>query len=294
MDDVAAYYNRNTTPFLRFGRGSRGSGAIHRAVWGPGVTTQRGAMDYVHHRIIAALQTAPEVDGRPQATPSSRRYADLGCGVGGSMIRVHQETGAPVVGVTLSEVQHREAERRIDAAGFGGELSVVCGDFSDSATLDTATAGALLDGAWMVESYNHGAAADRLLSELAARIRSGGTLAICDDFPDPRLVHGELTPRERRWRSEFLRGWHVHTFLTTDALASLADDAGFDCVGFEDYSDYVAVDRPRDLLVRVVAGPAAAFDLRSGQWDNIRGGNALQQLGKRRLIRYGMCVFRRR
>lgn len=286
QDDVAEYYNRNTPSFLRFGRGSRKSGAIHRALWGPAVTSQAAAMDYIHERIIAALQE--HVPGKP----GPLRLADLGCGVGASMERISHALNATVSGVTLSSVQQTLAEARFQNSTHS--CRVLTGDFADPGVLRRLTEPGLLDGVWMIEAYNHAQDGEALLSGIAAALRPGGILAICEDVPDRRLVEGPLTRREARWRQEFLTGWHVHTFWSPEMLEERAEKHGLELVDREDYSNYAAVDRPRDIAVRALMGPARLLDLKGAAWENMRGGNALQQLSKLRLIRYGMHLFRRR
>lgn len=291
-DDVAEYYNQNTSSFLRFGRGSRTTGSIHRALWGPDVTTHGQAMDYVHTRIITAFQNtmpARETGGDPQ---QSVQLADLGCGVGASMKRVSDALDADVSGVTVSAVQQRLATAR--CATSRRRCRVLTGDFTDPTVLGALTDRGPLDGIWMIEAYNHAHDGDALLQGIATILRPGGILAICDDIPDDRLVNGPLNRRETRRREEFVNGWHVHTFWSPEMLHRRAEAHGLELIGHEDYSNYVAVDRPRDLLVRAIAGPARQLNLGGGAWDNMRGGNALQQLSKSRLIRYAMYLFRRR
>ena len=60
-----------------------------------------------------------------------------------------------------------------------------------------------------------------------------------------------------------------------------------------DLSAYVVVDRPRDYLLRLAAGPAAVLGLNSTRWQNIRGGNALQYLEKAGLMEYRLLTLRR-
>lgn len=286
QDDVAEYYNRNTASFLRFGRGSRTSGAIHRALWGPGVTSQGAALDYIHTRIITALQEHIPDSSRPL------RLADLGCGVGASMERISRALEAEVSGVTLSSVQQTLAEARCRTNGLA--CRVLAGDFTDPEVLTELTEPGLLDAVWMIEAYNHANDGDALLSGIAGALRPGGILVICDDFPDKQLIAGPLTRRETRWRREFLTGWHVHTFWSPEMLREKAEKHGLTLVGSEDHSNYAAVDRPRDIAIRALMAPARLCNLQSPAWDNMRGGNALQQLSKRHLISYGMKLFRRR
>ncbi|MBV1862051.1 MAG: hypothetical protein KUG77_26760, partial [Nannocystaceae bacterium] len=62
--DVEEYYEANTKRFLRFGQGGT-VGAIHRAVWGPGVQTRTEAFHHVHERLLQRVG------------PQTRRILDL-------------------------------------------------------------------------------------------------------------------------------------------------------------------------------------------------------------------------
>lgn len=296
MHDVANYYNRNTKSFLAFGRGSRRSATIHRALWAPGVTTLDQAMDYIHQRIIAALgerRGAAAAEPGPDTTASRLpHFADLGCGVGASAARIGTALCGRTTGVTLSTIQTEIATRRIADAAATSRQRVLVGDFTDPRAWEHVGRWGSLNGAWMIEAFNHGRDPQAVLTALATACKPGAVVAICDDLPDD--ARRPQNRREQFWEREFLRGWHVHTWRSAPAIAATASQVGFEHLRTEDFSDWVAVDRPRDFAVRMVAGPAAAFGLRSGFWDNIRGGNALQQLGKRRIVRYQMVVLRRR
>ena len=49
-----------------------------------------------------------------------QRVLDIGCGWGGLPLHLAREAGAKVLGITLSEVQEREASARARAEGAGG------------------------------------------------------------------------------------------------------------------------------------------------------------------------------
>lgn len=329
MGSVRDYYERNTRGFLRLGRGSR-TGAIHRALWRPGTRTVHEAMHTIHDLLADAFvahgigvrvseREAPTAspadewagaiarepaefttDDRAGAAAEDLRphLLDLGCGVGASMRAIESRLHVRTTGITISPVQ-AEIARAMDAprATEGSRAvrapRVIVGDFTSPETLDAARGAAPLDGAWMIESWVHAPDGAMLLRELAARMRPGALLAICDDFPayEDRAV---LAPREQRWADEFVTGWHVRTWVTPRQLDDLAATAGLEARGGADLSEWVAVDRPRDYLVRLVAGPARRLALSTPWWSNIRGGNALQQLGKRRLIRYQLRLFARK
>ena len=99
---VRRYYDRHTPAFLALGQGGR-DGAIHRAVWGPGVRDRSQAFHYVEDRIAEAIQDIPAVAG-------PLHFVDLGCGVAASACYLASRLPVRVTGITLSPVQARLAQ----------------------------------------------------------------------------------------------------------------------------------------------------------------------------------------
>ena len=108
---VRRYYDRHTPAFVTLGEG-RQSGAIHRAVWGPGVRHVHEAIHHVDEQIaeaIALLQ--PEGD--------RLHVLDLGCGIGATLTYLARRLPIRGTGVTLSGVQQQLAAKKFEeAAGF--------------------------------------------------------------------------------------------------------------------------------------------------------------------------------
>jgi SAM-dependent methyltransferase len=438
-DDVTRYYDANTRGFIRFGRGGRSTGAIHRALRAPGVRTQAEALHYVHNVILRLLEeekivsvgassevysrgassskgSAPTGVATPAAGPGSDasgsgaerdasskggapsgyatpaagtgsdaptsgttpvadtgsdasarstesapstggpppRVADLGCGIGGSIRWFASRIAGDFVGLTLSSVQAKVAEELLalpvesptplgspEPTGSSGPIGspgptgspgqatptgystspgptgstghatpaghsksprptvspgrarVFQGSFTDGDSIDTLREwlGAA-DAVYMIESYNHGASAEETLVMIRRLLRPGGVLIIVDDLPTDALRNGRGGKRIDRWRDEFIRGWHVHTFESETSLREIAESVGMEHLRTVDLSDYVVVDRVRDRLIRLIAGPARLVGLSSQWWDNVRGGNALQQLEKAGYMEYKVIAFR--
>ncbi|MDA3950258.1 MAG: methyltransferase domain-containing protein [Spirochaeta sp.] len=314
-EQVTRYYDGNTRSFLRFGRGSGATGAIHRALRAPGVRTQEEALNYIHHLIAEELKRFPgDADTGDAGTGGAPRtgnppiVADLGCGVGAGMAWISRHVPGRYAGVTLSPVQAEIAARRPSPEG-SAPFPVVVGSFDDPDTLRRAAVAAggdadapRLDAAYMIESFVHGGDAAATLAAIAEVMRPGGTLLVCDDLPTDELLammaDADTRPapnlaRVRRNAAEFRAGWHINTFVSVSRLAEIARDNRFVLEGSLDLSAYVVVDRPRDYLLRMVAGPAAFFGLNSARWQNVRGGNALQYLEKAGLMEYRLLTLRR-
>lgn len=271
---VRRYYDRHTHAFTRFGQGG---GAIHRAVWGPGVATRRQAFHYVEDRIAALAQSLVA----PGTVP---HLVDLGCGVGTSLLYLAERLPIHGTGITISPVQARLARRRIHEAGFSGRITCVEGDYcAIPANVEKA------DLAYAIESFVHGPDAGGMLAAWAGLIRPGGLLVLCDDFKRPIDSNASAQAVER-----FRRGWHVNTLLSRDELQAAARDAGFDHESTDDLSPALEIRRGRDRLVTAVVSVAARWGFARGRLDYLLGGSALQQCLAQGWIGYDFVVFRRR
>jgi SAM-dependent methyltransferase len=231
---VRDYYNGNTRSFLRPWRSSSSTGAIHRALWAPGISNRIDAMNYVHQLILEQLATGGAVTAGQRATaralagdhPENGPLAeqqlatdppllvDLGCGVGATLlyIRHHlsrhhlsQHAGPPrdnrdesepsLAGITLSEVQAEIARERL-----GPAVPIVTGDYTQPASYETITRGGLqpISAAWMIESFVHAPDAAALLETIARYTGPGGLLVICDDLLSDEYPSGTIRAGEKR------------------------------------------------------------------------------------------------
>src|SRR3954451_21551143 len=92
---VRDYYDANTRKFLLSG----GDRAIHRELWGPGVTSSREAVNHKHALVLGEL------------APDDRWVLVLGCRVGAAALYIARQGTVDVVGVSISPEHVRLAER---------------------------------------------------------------------------------------------------------------------------------------------------------------------------------------
>ncbi|MGE3404625.1 MAG: cyclopropane-fatty-acyl-phospholipid synthase family protein [Vicinamibacterales bacterium] len=270
---VRDYYDRNTPAFLRLGQGA---GAIHRAVWGPGVTSRAEAFSYVDALVateVRALFASREL-----------HVVDLGCGVGASIASLARALPIRGTGVTLSPVQARIAAERLAAAGLADRVRCVEGDYT---ALPPTVADA--DAAYAIESFVHGPSPERFFAEAARIIRPGGVLIICDD-----VRRESSDPRAARVTEQFARGWHVNTLVTSGELQQLAATAGFDHDRTIDLTPYLELGRPRDRAIRLLAAVAQWLPVQPTWLAPLVGGSALQEGLQRGWLAYEFAIFRRR
>lgn len=283
---VARYYDGNTRRFLRFGGGGA-TLAIHRGLWGPGVTSREQAADYVHVWLMDELRA---LGLQPPLT-----LVDLGCGVGGTLFRLGQALpGSELHGVTISKQQAAMAQARaveleqgaLEQPGNGSSWHFHEGDFHGI----TATEDAHVVLA--IESFAHSTQPDAFLASAARHLRDHGLLVVVDDFlARPR---GQLSKSDRKEVDTFQLGWRLGELSTMAQLTERALLAGFSPVAQQDFSNLIRLNRLRDRFIGVVGPVAHRLGLHSRPFfGNLIGGNALRSALKKGNLRYGAVLLRK-
>jgi ubiquinone/menaquinone biosynthesis C-methylase UbiE len=275
--DLRRYYDRNTAAFVSLGQGG-GVGAIHRAVWGPGVRSREEAFHYVDDRIADHVRRLPLEVEKPHVV-------DLGCGVGASLC--YLAAMLPTIsatGVTVSRVQALLAQERIEREKLTGRVICLEGDFSE---LPPAIGPANL--AYAIEAFVHAPSPEGFFAECRRLIVPGGLLILCDDFKRPTSRAAAEAAIAR-----FVRGWHINTLLTSAELTELAAAAGFEHRSTTDLTHYLELNRPRDQIVRAVLPLVAWLPLHATRFGHLLGGTALQRCLDERWVGYDLVVFQRR
>ncbi len=224
---------------------------------------------------------------RPDDGCDGRSILDLGCGVGGTMMRLAEQLPeSHVVGVTISPRQVEIGRGLVGRAGLSGRCTFVLGD------MRSVEAGHGHDAAVAVESFVHLEEGSEFFHAAAKALRPGGLLLIVDDFlARPRE---ELGVAELRRVDDFRRGWRVPGLSTVESTCVVGAAAGFQLSRFEDLSALVRTGRPRDRLISALAPVFRALHLSSVPFfGNMIGGDALQKGLRAGALQYGMAVFRR-
>lgn len=281
---VRQYYDRHTGRFLAWGQGGS-AGAIHRAVWGPGVATRGQAFRYVEDRIVDQLQALAARDGAVSVI-------DMGCGVGATLCSLAERMPAlRGTGVTLSPLQVKEARTRIERRGLADRIRCIEGDFCDL-SLDLSPSsppdGARVDLIYAIESFVHGANPAFFFIQCARRLRPGGHLVICDDVLGPDAN----APAAVRAIERFRRGWRINTLIDREALRTLAAGGGFAHEATADLTPHLELRRPRDRGIALLSSVVRWLPLQ-GPLGHLTGGAALNRCLQRGWIAYDLARFRR-
>jgi cyclopropane fatty-acyl-phospholipid synthase-like methyltransferase len=262
---VRHYYDANTWKFLLTGS----QRAIHRELWGPGVTTVAEAVHHTHDLVLDQLGDA-------------RRVLDLGCGVGTASLYLARRRPVDVVGVSISPEQVRLARRFAErSAPLEGTVRFEVADFTD---LPDDLAG--FDLAFAIEAFVHAGSAAEFCRNAARALRPGGVLVVVDD-----VLSGDSTDARL---DDFRAGWHVSSLLTVPEVERLAAEAGLELEESRDLSSLQRLGRPRDRLVRAALPVLGRLQGRSVWAGSMVGGDALQRLHRDGLLEYRLLRFVRR
>lgn len=277
--EVRRYYDRHTAAFIAVGQAGS-HGAIHRAVWGPGVATRQQAFRYVEDQVAELIRHLGPAFG-------ASHIVDLGCGVGSSLCYLASQLPISGTGITLSEVQGRLAADRISQAGCADRVRCVVGDYC---ALPAGIARA--DLAVAIESFVHGSDPGRFFAQCRDLVRAGGLLVICDDFRRPASEAAAGAAAERTLE-RFRGGWRVNTLLSAGELRTLARKAGFEHQQTIDLTAFVEIRRMRDRMVNGLLSLLGWLPLENTRLGYLVGGSALQHAIAQGWIGYDLAVFRR-
>jgi SAM-dependent methyltransferase len=275
LAEVRSYYDRQTPAFIAFGQGGS-AGAIHRAVWGPGVGERSQAFHYVEDQIAERMRRLPR-------TSEALHVVDLGCGVGSSLCYLAGQLPIRGTGITLSPLQAALATQRIRQRGLSDRVVCIEGDYSD---LPSEIAPA--DFAYAIESFVHGAEPTRFFAQCRQLIRPGGVLAICDDFR-----RQADSPAAARAIDRFCHGWQINSLLEPGELRALASAAGFEHESTVDLSPYLELHRTRDRVISALIALFGWLPLDRTRFRHLLGGRALQTCLDEGWIGYELAFFRR-
>ncbi|MEN3360776.1 MAG: hypothetical protein V7637_4758 [Mycobacteriales bacterium] len=267
---VRRYYDNNTAAFDLLGQAD---GAIHRAIWGPGVSTRVEAFHYVDELVLRALP--PDV-ARPAVV-------DLGCGLGTSLLYLAGRIDLTGEGITISALQAELATRRIAEMGVADRIRCREGDYLSVPDDLAGTA----DLAFSIEAFVHGPDASGYFREAARTLRAGGRLVVCDDF-----LAGSATPAARRLE-EFRTGWRIGSLLTVEQVRALAAAHGLALVGDLDLTPHLELRRPRDRLISLLVTAGRPFRIPGDYWQSLVGGDALQWCLLHGALRHRLLRFER-
>lgn len=255
---------------MRFG-GAGNTGAIHRAIWAPGVTNSEQAFLFLNQLVANAVKPLIGQENR------DTHLIDLGCGIGGTAIFLATELGIRVTGVSISAIQTTIAKDRSNAASLDARLKFITADFDALPKLEK------VDAIYAIESFVHSRNARAFFAQAADLLRQNGRLIICDDF-----LGENISNKGSHYVARFKSGWQLNNLITVKEVESLALEFGFKLVESHSLSEYL---KGFPAILRWAVDTICRIPLPWAYWQNLAGGTALQLCVKRGWTRYQALVW---
>lgn len=275
---VRRYYDQNTRLFLRIGS-TPGAQAIHRALWPEGTRRLDDALNISNQYLLDEALNVIRRDGLREI-----HLADLGCGVGGTLLFLLEKLRLPAhgLGVTISPLQARLGARALRERGWEHACAISEADFQ------ALPAVACFDLAYAVESAVHAPDPACFYSEASRILRPAGRLVVIDDFlgetsaPDP-VAHRQL----EAYRS----GWHTPGLISSTKAVSLARAGGLRLLADRDLTSLLRLRPLPDRLAGFLLAAGRRLPPVHSILPSMLGSLALQQCLQRGLLHYRLLVF---
>ena len=158
---------------------------------------------------------------------SGSNVLEVACGAGGISCLIHEQFGAKVHGVDISEEAVDVANARCDEQGFGEKVTFSVQDASKPLQFPDRD----FDAVFCNDSINHLSDRDQVLADWWRLLAPNGRLL----FTDPILVTGIISNEETRIRSSI--GFYL--FTPNGENERLLEAAGFRVLRVEDVTAHV-------------------------------------------------------
>jgi cyclopropane fatty-acyl-phospholipid synthase-like methyltransferase len=254
---VADYYDASTKPFYLERWHPED---LHFGLFAPGA-------DPRDHRVAVKAMTAAIVS--PARIQAGERVLDAGCGVGGAALDLARDTGARVLGVTVSPVQVEIATERANARSLAHLARFERADCSTRLPCDDAS----IDVVVTIEAACHFADKPAFLRECRRVLRKGGRLAGSDWM----AAEGTSPADYAEYLEPACAAWRLAGMASPGEWSHMLADAGFEVRECVDFADAVMPNarilaRARlDLMLEVANGshPGDRARLWQQQYDTL-------------------------
>ncbi|MGR9106027.1 MAG: SAM-dependent methyltransferase [Gammaproteobacteria bacterium] len=216
-EDIVNYYDSCYWDY-RFAWANSRNLALHYGYW-----------DSDTHNHSESLLKMNQVVAERAGISSSDYVLDAGCGLGGSAIWLAENTGASVLGITLSQKQVEQCRGFAARRGVASRVRFECADFCQTPYDEDC-----FDVVWALESVCYAVHKEAFVREAYRQLKKGGRLVIADGFAK-RL---EFTEQEWKVVVTCLNGWSVPNLATPDEMKGYFKAAGFRNIVYEDISAY--------------------------------------------------------
>jgi tocopherol O-methyltransferase len=223
---------------------SRNVGGIHYGLWFSDTAS-----------LGEAVMNSTKVAASQMGLSRSDKVLDAGCGVGASSVFFAEEFGSMVRGITVSDVQLRQARRLAASRGVQGSCT-----FSKTDYTRTGFGSGTFTKVVGIESVCYAARKKDFIREAHRLLVGNGRLVVLDGFIRRQPGAGAERDMLERW----LSGWRVPSLASLGDFRDSLEDEGFVGTRYTDFGRNVVPSSAHYYRVSRQAYPYVSF-LRKGR-----------------------------
>ena len=214
LNTIAAYYDKNQILYnLLWSRK-----ASHYGFWDSG---------QVKHS--CALENTNAFAAQCLSVERADVILDAGCGAGGIAVWMTEKFGANIIGITLSDVQLRQAQKLASRSASGRLTRFLKMDYHKTSFEDRS-----FSKIYAIESSCQSTNKRGFLREMYRVLKPGGKITVFDFF-----ITKVKTDKEHKILEDFLYGWAIPYLSSRESFKKGMLEAGFKNITSVDKSDAI-------------------------------------------------------
>lgn len=216
-EEIANYYDTTQNHYEKWWNLKDGL-ALHYGVWDKSTKNFTEALLNTN-KVLMELCEIKETDF----------VLDAGCGVGGSSFYIHQNSGAKVVGITLSQSQLTYASKLAKEKKVDDKVSFAIMDYCNTSFESNS-----FDVVWACESVSSAVDKVEFIKEAFRVLKKGGRLILSDCF-----ITSNKPNDPNKWIYKWGQTWGVSNLVTVNFFETNLKETGFSSVNSLDYTEKV-------------------------------------------------------
>lgn len=215
INTIADYYNKNQILYNILWSGK----ALHWGFWDDTTKTHKQSLENTDAFVASCLNLS-----------SDDRVLDAGCGVGGTAFYIAKKIGAKVVGISISEVQIKQAIKLLSKNSDVSHLVM----FQKKDFTDTGYANETFDKIYAITSSCQANNKTDFAKEMFRLLKPGGKLLVSDAF-----LSEIKTEKDRKMLEDFYHGWAIPNLSKKDEFHSILSSVGFRYIQCEEQTEKI-------------------------------------------------------